>query len=117
MDFSILSLFNFLPFTLIVIFVILLYSKVKLETALFVIEIITLVFSLYPLYFEAIMMPNNVFNHFNLLNNGNLLIIFFVIPLFIILVSIFSFTKNRKISYALPICYLLITFIMAYVNV
>ena len=117
MDFSILSLFNFLPFLIIVVFVILLYTKVKLENALFIIEIITLFFSLYPLYFEAIMIPNNVFNHFNLINNGNLLIIFFIIPLFIILVSIFSFTKNRKISYVLPICYLIITFIMAYVNI
>ena len=117
MDFSILSLFNFLPFLIIVVFVILLYTKVKLENALFIIEIITLFFSLYPLYFEAIMIPNNVFNHFNLINSGNLLIIFFIIPLFIILVSIFSFTKNRKISYVLPICYLIITFIMAYVNV
>ena len=117
MDFSILSLFNFLPFLIIVVFVILLYTKVKLENALFIIEIITLFFSLYPLYFEAIMIPNNVFNHFNLINSGNLLIIFFIIPLFIILVSIFSFTKNRKISYVLPICYLIITFIMAYVNI
>ena len=117
MDFSILSLFNFLPFLIIVVFVILLYTKVKLENALFIIEIITLFFSLYPLYFEAIMIPNNVFNHFNLINSGNLLIIFFIIPLFIILVSIFSFSKNRKISYVLPICYLIITFIMAYVNI